>query len=195
MSDCLNEEMRDLLPALAAGSLAPSEAARVRAHLAGCASCDRELAVLETTRRVLIAQAPRIDTSRIVSAIADATAAPRTATPALTVVRGGAVGRSRGLRMPRRYLAAAATLLVVGTLSVPAVRERVFGSGGTAGDSIGDVAAASAEVTGLGLSGGLTDLSDADLTALLAALDAMEPTVASEPVSLRSALLDDPEGP
>src|SRR5687767_10245955 len=101
-TECLNEEMRDRLPALVHGTLSSADEARVRAHVAGCASCSAEVALLETTRRVLVAAGPRIDTAAIVAAVT---------APALTIVRGGsgAVARPRRTWMSRQYLAAAAS--------------------------------------------------------------------------------------
>lgn len=188
MTECPNESMRDLLPGHVHGTLAPADEARVRTHVATCASCAAELALIGTTRRVLRANAPRVDVAAVLAAVT---------APSLTVVRGGAGrGGRRATWMPRRYLAAAASLLVIGALALPAVR-RVFDgvTGPVAGDSLADVAAASPEATGLTLAGGLGDLTDADLATLLAELDAVEATVASEPATLRTPLVDPPEGP
>ncbi len=185
--ECLNEEMRDRLPALVHGTLSSVDEARVRAHVAGCAECGAEVALLETARRVLVARGPRIETATIVAAVT---------APSLTVVRGGAgsTARLRRTWMSRQYLAAAASLLVVGSLAIPSVRGWIVGGNGTvAADSL--VASASADAAGLALSGGLADLSDEDLAALLAELEAVEPTVASEPGAIRSPLVDSPEGP
>ena|SRR5688572_2634907 len=185
-TECPNEVMRDRLPALVLGTLSSVDEAAVRAHVAACASCGAEVALLETARRVLVASGPRIDTSAIVAAVT---------APALTVVRGGAGTEARPRRtwMSRQYLAAAASLLVVGSLAIPTVRGALFGERETiAPDSL---VAAAADAAGLALAGGLADLSDADLAALLAELEAVEPTVASEPGTLRSPLVDTPEGP
>lgn len=187
MRDCVNEEMRDRLPALVHGTLSSLDEARVRAHVAECAACAAELAVLETARRVLVASGPRIDTAAIVAAVT---------APSLTLVRGGASAAPRPRRtwVPRRYLAAAASLLVVGSLAIPSVREKLLGiRTEITPDSL--VASASTDASGLALSGGLGDLSDDDLAALLAELEAVEPTVASEPGTLRTPLVDSPEGP
>jgi hypothetical protein len=185
-TECPNEEMRDRLPALVHGTLSSVDEARVRAHVAGCASCGAEVALLETARRVIVANGPRIDTAAIVAAVT---------APSLTVVRGGgdAVVRPRRTWMSRQFLAAAASLLVVGSLAIPSVRGKLLGERETvAPDSL---VAAAGDAAGLALSGGLADLSDDDLAALLAEIEAVEPTVASEPGTLRSPLVDSPEGP
>jgi anti-sigma factor RsiW len=184
---CLNEELRDRLPALVYGTLSPVDEARVRAHVAGCAACAAELALIETSRHVLVATGPRIDTAAIVAAVT---------APSITVVRGGAGAgtRSRRAWIPRQYLAAAASLLVVASLAIPEVRRKLLGGdGGLPADSV--ATAGVTDTAGLALAGGLADLSEDDLATLLAELEAVEPTVASEPGTLRTPLVDAPEGP
>ena len=187
-TDCLNEEMRDRLPALVHGTLPSADEARVRSHVAGCAACGAEVTLIETARTVLAASGPRIDTAAIVAAVTS---------PSLTLIRGGGAdggARPRGNWMPRQYLAAAASLLLVGSLAIPSVRGALLGERETvAPEPV--VATGVADAAGLALAGGLADLSDDDLTALLAALEAVEPTVASEPGTLRTPLVDSPEGP
>jgi hypothetical protein len=189
MTECPNDEMRDLLPELAQGTLAPSAAVRVRAHVGACAACAAELAVLETTRLVLRARAPRVDTAAIVAAIG---------APTLRVIPGGATAHRfrQGPWMPRQLLAAAASLLIIGALALPSVRQAFLGAPGrTIGDSLADVVAGSSDLAGIALAGGLADLSDDDLAALLAELDGLEATVAAEPTTMRTPLVDSPEGP
>lgn len=189
MTECQSEEMRDRLPELAHGALSAAAEARVRAHAAGCAECSAELALLKTARQVLVANGPRVDVTAIVAAVT---------APTLTVVRGDSSDRAprRGTWMPRRYLAAAASLLVIGALALPSVRRAFDGVPGTLpGDSLADLASASPDANGLALSGGLADLSDDDLATLLSDLEVFEATIASEPSTLRSPLVDSPEGP
>lgn len=50
MFDCANVEMRELLPELAAGTLDALTRARVEAHLASCAECASELEMLRLVR-------------------------------------------------------------------------------------------------------------------------------------------------
>jgi anti-sigma factor RsiW len=68
MSDCANVEMRELLPELAAGALDASTRARVERHVASCADCASELETLRHVRS-LFAVAQAIDTRRIVAAL------------------------------------------------------------------------------------------------------------------------------
>ncbi len=189
MPECLREDLRDLLPLLLQGALPDAEAARLREHVAGCAACAAELAVLETTRRVLLAATPRLDVDRISAALSTA--------PALRIVRAASLPAARRPVAwgTRRFLAAAASLLVVGTLSVAVARRAIDGRVIAPADTT-VVAAASVDGTsGLSMSGGLGDLTTDDLNALLAALDDVEGTVGTEPATLRGPLVDAPEGP
>ena len=67
MRDCPNGEMRDRLPELMHNRLDGESLRVVQAHVAGCADCRAELALLEQLRAVPVA--PRIDASRIVAAL------------------------------------------------------------------------------------------------------------------------------
>jgi hypothetical protein len=180
--------MRDLLPLLAHGALAPDEAARVRVHAASCASCAAELAVLGVARGVFDGVTPSVDVAAIVAALPPAPGAR----PALRLE----VPRRR-VRVPRYALAAAASLILVATLSVGALRVLFDGPGrpdSTDVASAGDGAnGASVPVEILG-AGGLSELGSEELTALLAELEAMEATVAAEPTTMRQAVTPPPEG-
>jgi len=187
----MNETLRDRLPDLAHGLLSAGEASAVRAHVAECASCAGELALLETTRLVLNANAPRIDAT----AIAQAVLASR---PALRVERGGAAPSRQGPSVwrSRQLFAAAASLLIVASLAVP-----FLGSGEEAevrSDSTlaipNDSPSGPAARTGLAVSEGLSDLSADDLSTLLDEMDAVEANIAAEPSTVRTPTVDTPEG-
>ncbi len=196
MTDCRLDEMRDLLPLLAHGALEPGEAARVRGHVEGCAPCRAELALLGTLRARFDAVTPAVSVAAITAGVLRATAS---VTPTLRVER--AVPR-RGNWLPRRYLAAAASLLLVGTLSLAALG-RVFGTGEPGVDLEGGVALSTADsapsaitaaAAGLIVADGLGDLDADALTALLAELESVEATVAADPVSIRRPIVDAPGG-
>jgi hypothetical protein len=185
-TDCTNETMRDLLPMLAAGALGASEAAALRGHLSGCAACQAELRLLETAGRVFAAATPRVDVEAIVAKLPLAPSAR----PALRVVRP----TPRVLGLPRYALAAAASLMLVATLSLAILRDRngsQIAVVDTASDS-GYPAAAAVPVSMLG-GGDLTDLSAAELRALLAELDQLEATIAAEPSRVQVPLIAAPE--
>jgi anti-sigma factor RsiW len=71
--ECADEAMRDALPALDHGRLPGSERRAVEAHLAVCASCVEELALLRDVRTSLTAAAPSLDLDRLARAVAAST--------------------------------------------------------------------------------------------------------------------------
>ena len=201
MTECLNEEMRDLLPLLAHGSLAAAEADRVRAHVTVCASCAAELAVLETSRLVLRASAPRVDVAAIAQAVSRSSTV---AAPVLRLERGGApaapaVAR-RSIWRSRQLLAAAASLVIVASLSLRLLdRTPTADEGPSATDTtvvIGiDPALASAAVGGeLSVGDALVDLTSDDLSALLSELEGFDGKITLEPATMRQPIVDSPEG-
>lgn len=219
MTECLNEDLRDLLPMLAHGSLAAADAARVRAHVATCAACTAELATLESIRQVLSARAPQVDVSAIAMAV---TAATSRGTPVLRVVPGDAPAvqpsqtsatpaAPRRSWVPRHYVAAAASILVVVSLSIPLLRPdpttepstvALPTASGSATASPVDTpevvttaaVPATAAAEGLVVADGLADLSDDDLESLLKELETLEATVSAEPGTFRRPLVTTPGG-
>lgn len=144
MSECLNTELRDLLPDLAAERLSGSERTRVAAHLASCESCAAEVELLRAARRVMTQGVPAVDVARIVAAlpkppaVADAkpalVASSSSARPLAGTTRTVAGARAEratrrrwiggagaGSRWTAWRIAAAATI-VVGGLSVAVIR-------------------------------------------------------------------------
>ncbi len=81
MTDCTNAEMRDLLPDLAAESLSAADISRVRAHVASCAVCAEELALIARVR-ALRAQPIAIDVGAIVAKLPKPVARAEAALPA-----------------------------------------------------------------------------------------------------------------
>lgn len=199
MTECLNEEMRDLLPLLAHGSLAAVEADRVRAHAAGCAACAAELAVLETSRLVLQASAPRVDVTAIAQAVSRSSTK---AAPVLRVERGGAMATAavarRSVWRSRQLLAAAASLLIVTSLSLRLLdRTPIADEGPVAIDTSVEIGTLPAPATADGeLSVGvpLVDLTADDLSALLSELEGFDGKIMLEPATMRQPIVDSPEG-
>lgn len=192
MTECQSESMRDLLPEMAHGRLSAAAAAELRAHVNGCGECAAEFAVLETSRLVLQANAPRIDVAAITAAV--------TSRPALRVERGGAavptVAR-RSIWRSRQLLAAAASILIIVSVSLPLMNgARVDEAAGTALDTVAAVTTDTPAVTvaaGLAVGEGLTDLTADDLSTLLAELESVEATINAEPSALRAPIVDTPE--
>lgn len=182
-----NEAMRDQLPLLAHGELSATAAATVRAHVASCAECAAELAVLERAAQLFAAATPRIDTAAI---LAKLPAAPGTR-PVLTVSRG----TRKPLGMPRYALAAAASLVLVATLSLGAIREAIFGGGNTTPVTV-DTGVSVVATAPAALVGGheLDDFNVDELESLLSELDQLEATVAVEPTRIQAPVSTVPEG-
>jgi len=67
MRDCANVAMRDLLPDLLHDRLPAALRAEVTAHVAGCADCRAELAILRSV--VAMSVVPRVDAARIAAAL------------------------------------------------------------------------------------------------------------------------------
>ena len=68
MNDCPNADVRDLLPDLVHGRLDAETRATVEAHMAGCADCRAELALLRDLRGSL-RRTPRLDLAAIAAAV------------------------------------------------------------------------------------------------------------------------------
>lgn len=193
MTDCTNGELRDLLPLLAHDALEAGDAARVRQHLATCADCRAELALLATARDAFDAATPAISTSAIAAGV------QRAMRP--SVVQRPALLRASGRRwMSGRLVAAAASVVFLASISLT-VLARTFGAPAVGGDSVMASGArdSASELrlfasAGLNVTGGLSDLSDDELTTLLDELDSVEATIDAEPSTLRHALIEDPGG-
>lgn len=187
MTECQNESMRDQLPLLVHGELSAGDAVALRAHIAACAACASELALLERSAKLFAQATPRVDTAAI---LAKLPAAPGTR-PVLKVSRG----KAPTLGVPRYALAAAASLVLVATLSLAALRDN-FGSTGSATDIGPDSGRPVASDVPVGIVGGneLGDLGADDLEVLLKELDQLEATVAAEPVTMQRPVATAPEG-
>ena len=196
MHECEDLMMQEALPAFRAGRLEAAEAEAVRTHLASCEACARELELLTAARAVLDQATPVVDAARIAVAVIGASAkADRASVAAPRVI----ALRTRGWWASRQLLAAAASILVVVSLSIPALRgtghapavdgrlDRVVAVE-TIGGQGGQAAAPSID-----LAGGLADLSSAQLETFLQELDQVEATVRAEPVTIALPLIDSPE--
>lgn len=77
MNDCVDGDMRDMLPDLVSGNLTAGDAVRVQEHVRACNECAAEVELLRTARAAM-RLAPVMDTTRIASAV-QASAAQRVA--------------------------------------------------------------------------------------------------------------------
>jgi anti-sigma factor RsiW len=201
MTDCPNGEMRDQLPAYVHGRLDAATRAAVEAHIAGCAECATELALLHSARRVINAGTPTVDVRRIVAALPAPPAARR-------------VARVPGIRPARKpvwstlRIAAALATVAIGGVSI-AVVQRLTAPEPTLVPAVAtapvttpapvvapvqpapvvatpapvDVPAAGevSEGAPLTVGGGMSDMSDADVKALLGAMDNLDGVPDAEP--------------
>ncbi|MDQ8154632.1 MAG: zf-HC2 domain-containing protein [Gemmatimonadota bacterium] len=186
MTDCPDGLVRDLLPEYAHGVLEADDAARVTAHLADCAMCREELALLGQVRAALEKGAPVIDVAAIVRALPAAPAAqPSQRRPEAQRAARGWVSRHTW-----HYAAAAGLVLAVGSGIVwrrgavdPTVRLADSSHVRAAAESTAPQAAG-AEEDGIMFGGGLSDLSVNDLQALLGQMDSVRTLPSVDPESM-----------
>ena len=162
MSDCLNVEMRELLPDYLVGTLSSIRRREVEAHLTGCQECTDELAVLRLVREAYTAATPAVNVSAIVSALPKKAARPAIRT-----------WRSR----QALQIAAAVSFVALGGISLAVSRS--FFNGNPTARPIDTLVAANSTVVNtespaISFAGGVSDLEDADLEALLTALESIE---------------------
>ena len=153
MTDCPNAELRDLLPDLLHDRLDGATRTRVEAHLRGCEECRGELALLRSLRAV--APTPRLDVAGIVAAL-PAPRAPRRWTANSWRIAAAIV-----------VLAAGGSSLVAhfaGSRPTDSVRVAALSP---AHDSAGDSGRGAAGDVELNVGYGYSDLTDAQLLALL----------------------------
>ena len=166
MSDCPNVEIREWLPDYLSGTLATGRRVEVEGHVAGCQDCQEELAVLRLVREAY-AEATPVNVAAIVSALPKPSARP--------VLKPAT--RSWGRRHAMQ-IAAAMSFVALGGLSLAVARSFFDGTTTvTAPDTM--VAVASSEAPVISFAGGVSDLVDEDLEALLSALE----TIAALPVT------------
>jgi len=113
MADCSNVEIRELLPERAGGALSAADVARVDAHIASCALCTSELALINAARRSLRV-APAIDVARIAASVAAATIVPSRPQLVTSGGRSAAVRQAPRLRWIGWKAAAAVTIAAAG---------------------------------------------------------------------------------
>ena len=180
MIDCPKGEIRDQLPDFVHDQLSPSARADVAEHVADCAACAVELALLRELRGTLRA-APAVNVARIVAALP---APPRSAG------RGWMTGTRS--RLADWRIAAAVAALIVGGGSAAVLgggrrradadRERVAQQtpataiAGSSREQVQQVA-----TNGLSIDADLTEASVIELEALLDDLESFDGLPSSEP--------------
>ncbi len=196
MTDCPRADIRDMLPDWVHGTLEAASQAVVSVHVAQCADCAAEADLLRVARAAL-ARSPRIDTQRIGAAVNSARTQSREGRrrwPAVAgifaVAAGIAVVMFGGA--PDGDNETGTTAIgtgVHGVAQLPTGRgtPSQLGSGITA-DSAGRGGRPNSTLAGgqpqLVMGGGIADMGDQELEALLGALDGVDaiPNLAPEPV-------------
>ena len=186
MNDCVNGDIRDVLPELVNGTLPAGDVARVQEHVNACADCAAEVELLRTARAAM-RLAPAMDTARIAAAVQASTA------------QRLAARRAPAARIAR--IASLSLVAVIGALGVWSLRDS-----SPAGPAAPDVPAAVAldapegqptverartaedqparAPVQLALGGDMSQLGDDDLLALLSEVSALEAMPGEEPASL-----------
>jgi anti-sigma factor RsiW len=185
MRDCPDAAIRDLLPLFVNGRLDDVERLRVESHLKGCADCDAEVELLRATVRAY--DVAPLDAAVIASRIPTARAARR--------------GRPF-YSQPLWRAAAAITIMITGTATMMLVNRPDFsttdltagrpdtgsavaapGTAAVTPESAALVAIARPEKS-ISFGSNLSDLTDAQLEALLASVDKMDGSVVTDPEAL-----------
>ena len=189
MRDCGNAEMRDLLPELLHTRLGSAERAEVERHVAACADCTAELALLRQAQASM-ATAPAVDVSRIVAALPRAGARRRSsrvtgwrAAAGIAAVLLGAVS-IRVARQSDTPVAAPAASAAASSRSAPGSTpgaDTVTPAVAAVPRAVAGARAARTVAPALTPAGGLADLSDDDLERLLGKFDGLTGVPDTEP--------------
>lgn len=183
MIDCPNGEMRDQLPDYLHGQLSAAARAKVAAHVATCAACSAELALLSELRRSMRA-VPVLDVEKVVAALPS----PR---DKREPSRGAAPTRWRPLDW---RIAASIAVLAAGSGAAAIltrggdVERRPSGGAGSS------VAVRQRATTAVAVDAYLSDASAVELEALLAELESFDGLPAREPEAGNPASGDAEEG-
>lgn len=196
MNDCPNADVRDLLPDLINDRLDEATRRMVEAHLAHCADCRDELAVLRDVRATM-RHTPAVDVAGIVAAlpayraparrswvgwrIAAAITVVAAGASSLVVVRGGAraptvdsvaMTITKGSESP---VAVSTPARSESSAVVPSVTPAAPHSPAPAPAAGGQATTAAPRERELAMAGGaLTDLSDRELATLLKDIESMD---------------------
>lgn len=173
MIDCPNDEMRDRLPDLVHDQLSAAARAEVAAHVAACAACAAEVALLRQLCWTLRA-APAVDVPRIVAALPS---------PRRHVAGTARSAKPAWARFNWRIAAAVAALAVGGGSA--AVWSRMGQQSGARNEtpipSQTDAGVQRVAANNVSIDADLGEASTAELEALLRDLDSFDGLPAGEP--------------
>lgn len=190
MIDCPNGEMRDRLPDLLHERLHGDERVAVEAHVAGCAACRAELALLARLRGTM-RRAPAVDVGAIVGALPSYDAPVRRGWGgwrAAAAVAAIAIGGASVAVATRDTDHATGTATVAMTPAAPAApapapsdtHPAVPAAAAAVPSAPVERVAQAAPARELGVAGVVADLSDRELAALLADLESLDATPSGE---------------
>jgi hypothetical protein len=209
MIDCPNGDVRDLLPDYLHDRLESSARASVERHLAGCAACRDELALLRDLRGTL-KRAPRIDVAAVAAAIPAYRPPARKswatgwrAAAAITAIAVGGtsialLGRtghpsstaqrpSAALTTHAPELGPSTTIAQAPASSRPAPAPRAASTEPHAGTSVKPAETPRGEELAVA-SGTIADLSDGELSDLIGDLDSLDAVPSTDVESTESLL-------
>lgn len=188
MRDCPDGAMRDQLPLYVSGRLDARSRSAVDAHLAGCADCTAEVAMLSAVGRAF--PAPVVDVARIAAAMPQRSARP-VAAPFY--------------RQPLWGLAASLTLFITGAATYLVVRSGGAGVApqvaspapvaestlalATPSRAPAAVAERTSDLVAVGTD--LSELTDAQLQSLLGSLDGLDSRPQAEPTTITVSITQD----
>ncbi len=196
MIDCANGDVRDLLPDYLHDRLEPSARGLVERHLAGCAACRDELALLRELRGTL-QRTPHVDVASIAASIPPYRAPARkewargwrAAAAIVAIALGGtsialwqrSTHFSPAAEPPTAVVAAASAPTVAAPAPAIASRPSEQPSPTSAPVSPPRPATRAREGEELAMGGGtLTDLSDGELSALLQDIESLDALPSTE---------------
>ncbi|MDQ3516582.1 MAG: zf-HC2 domain-containing protein [Gemmatimonadota bacterium] len=192
MNDCVNGDIRDVLPELVSGTLPAGDLARVQDHIRACADCAAEVELLRTARAAM-RLAPTMNTTRIAAGVQASTAQ-----------------RLAARRIPARVarMASVSLIVVLGAIGLWASRDTssdtssdtpreaspVAGQPSAGGAGISTAAPGVAGAVEeprpargpaqLALGGDMSQLDDDELLALMDELSGLEAIPGEEPASI-----------
>jgi anti-sigma factor RsiW len=197
MTECTNLEMQDRLPEYARGALQRSAREAVEQHLASCAACRAELEVVRGAQTLLMTP-PALDLARIAEGVRRATRKPNNSVVPIATRRRGRP--SRGMLLAAASIAAVAAASVLTLMRAPrdpgSASPAVQVAQSDSTPSVPEAAVSPAPRAApreaeLSFGGGVADLADSELEALLDDLESSELMISAEPVPMLPLLEGD----
>jgi anti-sigma factor RsiW len=208
MNECMNEEIRDALLDMVYGRLSELDTKTLMEHIQFCAECRAELAVIREAQATAPI-VPRIDAARVAAAIApyanpasmsdaDArkTARPvamtwKFAAAALLISAGGwALSNTSLISHENESRGAASVAAVASTPSAEVAGRVTSEQSGATPEAPEPVTAVPTEIAALSIVGGVPDLTDDQLEALIQDLDAIESLPSGDPAPVTLSVDD-----